>query len=102
MTDYSIVLSKVPNQSFSTTVNGHLFEFEFRTFRSIMYANVSIDGLLVQAGARCIPDTSLFGGEVNALASGVFMFLCIDGNYPSFEDFDGTTCRFVYIPRMET
>lgn len=101
MIDYSIALSKVPNQSFTTSVNGHLFEFTFRTFRGIMYANATVDGALVQAGARCVTDESVFNGTVNALADGTFSFICADGQYPSYEGFDGTTCRFVYVPYSE-
>lgn len=101
MIDYSNAFAKVPNQKFNTNINGHTFEFEFRTFRGIMYANVLIDSTLVDAGVRCMPNQSLFPGKVNYLAGGIFQFKCLDGAYPSYEGFDGTTCRFVYIPNSE-
>ena len=34
-------LSSVPNQMFNTNINGSNFEFTFRSFRGIVYINVS-------------------------------------------------------------
>ena len=101
MTDYSEAMSNVPNQMFNTNINGHNFEFRFRTFRGIMYADVRVDGTLMQSGAKCIPNQPLFLGTVNALADGAFMFICMDELYPSYELLDGTTCRFIYTPSSE-
>lgn len=101
MIDYSIALSKVPNQRFTTNVNGHTFEFSFRTFRGLIYANVTIDGVMYHAGAMCIPNDSLFNSEVNHVANGIFRFDCIEDEYPKYNNFDGTTCKFVYIPFLE-
>lgn len=101
MTDYSIALSKVPNQRFTTTVNGSQFEFSFRSFRGLMYANVTINGVLRQAGVRCVPNENLFKSTVNLAADGIFRFDCLDDSYPSYTGFDGTTCRFVYVPFSE-
>lgn len=101
MTDYSIALSKVPNQTFTTNINGSSFEFSFRSFRGLMYANVTIDGVLRQAGVRCVPNANLFKSAVNIAAGGIFRFNCLDDSYPSYTGFDGTTCRFVYVPFSE-
>lgn len=98
MIDYSIALSKVPNQSFQTTLNGNAFEFAFRTFRGLIYASAYANGDLVQAGARCVPDTPIFNADVDRLAGGVMLFKCADGAYPEYTDFDGSTCRLLYVP----
>lgn len=101
MTDYSIALSQVPNQSFQTSLNGHAFEFVFRTFRGLIYASAYADGELVQAGAKCVPDESVFSGAVNALAGGIMVFKCSDDNYPEYADFNGMSCRLLYVPNGE-
>ena len=101
MIDFSIALSQVPNQTFQTSLNGHAFEFAFRTFRRLIYASAYADGELVQAGARCVPDTSVFSGAVNDLAGGIMAFKCANGDYPRYEDFDGITCRLLYVPYGE-
>lgn len=101
MINYASALSKVPNQTFTTNVNGATFAFSFRSFRGLMYANVTIDGVLHQAGVRCVPNQSLFKGGVNNIAGGIFKFVCADDSYPSYRNFDGVTCVFTYIPHNE-
>lgn len=96
MTEYK--LSQVPNQVFNTNINGNNFEFTLRSFRGIVYINVSIGGQLVCSGVRATPNMSLFPNRVNNAAGGVFKFICVDDSYPQHEDFDGITCRFVFVP----
>ena len=91
-------LSHTPNQTFSTSVNGHSFSFAIRTCRGMPYMSVSIDGKPYQAGAKCVPNESIFGWTVNDIAQGEFRFVVIGDKYPSYESFGGQSCRFAYIP----
>ena len=74
-------LSSVPNQMFNTNINGSNFEFTFRSFRGIVYINVSVDGNLVCSGVRAVPNTNLFPNKVNIAAGGTFQFHCLDDSY---------------------
>jgi len=91
-------LSSVPNQMFNTNINGSNFEFTFRSFRGIVYINVSVDGNLVCSGVRAVPNTNLFPNKVNSAAGGTFQFQCLDDSYPQYDKFDGITCRFIFTP----
>lgn len=90
-------LAKLPNQKFDTTIGDNNFEFRLRTFRSIIYLDVSINGELIQAGVRGVGNQSLFNVEVNRAAGGVFMFECLSDDMPNYNDFDGVTCRFCLV-----
>lgn len=101
MTDFSGAMSKVPNQTFNTNINGRSFSFRFRTFRGIMYASVSIDNSIVESGVVCVSNQGLFSSDIDRAAGGKFMFMCMEDLYPSYELLDGTTCKFVYVPSSE-
>ena len=96
MTEYK--LQKTANQSFSISLNDHIFEITIRTFREISYCSAAIDMELVEAGAKAVPNHSIFGSSVNNIAGGIFMFKCLADDYPHYENFNGVDVRFVFVP----
>lgn len=94
-------LLKVPNQRFNTNIGDNNFEFDFHTFRGVIYANVRINGEIADVNAVCTPNASLFNSVVNDAADGVFKFVSGTEDYPSYENFDGATCIFAFFPNGE-
>lgn len=94
-------LLKTANQKFNTNIGENNFEFDFHTFRGIIYINVRLNGDLACVNTVARQNVSLFNGIVNRAARGVFMFKSLVEDYPSFEQFDGVTCNFVFIPDEE-
>jgi hypothetical protein len=97
MKKYYYELPKIPNQQFNTNIGENNFEFRFRSFRNLTFIDLYINGELREAGVKALPNTHLFSAEVNRIARGKFRFECATNNYPYYTDFDGVTCRFVYI-----
>lgn len=92
MTKYLFDLVKFPNQTFSTTVNGNSLEISLRTFRRIIYANITVNGALVEAGRRCLANEMIFSKSVAQTIGGNFRFICETDDYPNYQDFDGKKC----------
>lgn len=95
---YTIELVKVPNQEFSINVEGNVFSIRLRTFRGITFASVSMNGELLTGGVKCMPNSSIFGGNVNTKLKGTLSFKCLTDNFPHYENFDGISCVLTYTP----
>lgn len=92
MTTYIFDLVKFPNQTFSTTANGNSLEIALRTFRGIIYANITVNGTLVEAGRRCLANERIFSKSVEQAIGGNFRFVCETDDYPNYQNFDGKSC----------
>lgn len=94
---YAFEMTTNVNQRFDTNIGDDNFEFEFRTFRGVMYANVKINGEIADVNVVCIPNKSLFNSKVNARANGIFMFESVNSDYVKASDFNGITTNFVFV-----
>jgi len=89
-------LGKFPNQSFSVSAGGIVINFKLHTYRGIIYADVMIDNATVCAGVRCANDNYILPAHWQRMAGGNFRFHDINGDYPNCQNFDGTTCLFIF------
>lgn len=91
----SFDLANYPNQRFSTMSDGNAIEIALRTFRGIIYANISINQTLVCAGRPCLPNEKIFPASVERAAGASMYFKCSTGKYPSYEMFGTQECVFI-------
>lgn len=94
-----INLSQIPNQSFFVAINGYQFGFRLHYFRQLLYCDVSVDGELVAASVRCVPNGWLVPYE-HTHGIGNFRFETYDNAYPDSDNF-GTTCFMTYYTQDE-
>ena len=88
-------LVRYPNQKFNTTCAGNSVAVSLRTFRGIVYANVSVNGELVCAGRPCLPNEPIFPRPVEVAIGGSFRFVCDGDEYPAWEKFGTEACYLV-------
>ena len=86
---------RFPNQTFSTSSGGNAIEFSFRTYKKIMYANVSVNGKLVCAGRPCLPNNRIFPKPIEILMGASAMFVCENDDYPAYTLLGTPSCVFV-------
>lgn len=99
MTIYN--LANVPNQEFSIVANEHDVLIRFRTFREVMYADVTIDRELRIGAAKVVPNTSFLTKECERILGGKLLFKCLNDDYPNYKQMNTADCTFVYIPKGE-
>ena len=85
-------LMGVPNQRFSTAINGNSLELSFRTFRGIMYATILIGQEVASAGNPCVPNASIFPKSIERRIGASFFFKCSTDDYPSAETIESGEC----------
>lgn len=88
-------LVKCPNQRFSTTCAGNSVDVELRSFRSIIYANVSVNGERVCCGRPCLPNSQIFPRPAEDAIGGSFRFVCEGDDYPDWRLFGTEACYLV-------
>jgi hypothetical protein len=88
-------LVNYPNQIFSTTTAGNSVEITLRTFRGVIYANVSVNGVLMCAGARCIANKKIFPSRVENAMGATMYFECSTDKLPSYTQFNTPQCMLV-------
>lgn len=93
--------NKAPNQRFSTVVDGFHFDIELHTAFDMLFATVSIDGVVIKTSVRCVPYGWLIPYAAYAPEGcGNFRFETRDDEYPAYKDFN-TSCRLVYMSKAE-
>ena len=83
----------VPNQRFSTAINGNSLELSFRTFRGIMYATIIIGQEVASAGNPCLPNAKIFPTSVERRIGASFFFRCSTDDYPSADTIESKECE---------
>lgn len=99
MTQYNLL--NAANQRFGTTVNGHDFQFRLRTFRDVLYVDVTADGEITLGSVKALPNVGILSDELRRIADGDFGFICQYGDYPSYDLFNTSACVFVYRQKDE-
>ena len=88
-------LVNYPNQIFSTTTAGNSVEITLRTFKGVIYANVSVNGVLMCAGARCLANKKVFPASVENAMGAIMYFECSTDELPNYLQFNTPQCMLV-------
>lgn len=94
-----IELLPVPNQMFSATINGVLWELTIKAARRTMLADVKRDGIDLVLGQRIVAEFPILPYRYLSHA-GNFAILTRDGELPWWEEF-GRSQSLVYLEPSE-
>lgn len=93
-----ISLLSVPNQSFSVTIDGTLWEIALKTARNVMFADISRDGDVVLLGQRVLPDQPIIPYRYLS-TYGNFAILTSDDELPDWQRFNIDQVMIYLTPR---
>ncbi|MFD4837650.1 hypothetical protein ACFWP0_09085 [Achromobacter sp. NPDC058515] len=94
-----ITLLAVPNQTFSATINGVLWELAIKVARGTMLADVRRDGVDLVLGQRIIAEYPILPYRYLS-HQGNFAILTRDGELPWWEEF-GRSQSLIYLEPAE-
>lgn len=94
---YRIPLLAVPNQSFSTPVEGALYDIAIRFTGTIMAVDIARDGTQLITGERAVQNAPLLG---RSAAGGNFVFTTEDEAYPNWQNFGGS-CQLIFSTDLD-
>jgi len=94
-----ITLLAVPNQTFSATINGVLWELTVKVARGTMLADVRRDGVDLVLGQRIIAEYPILPYR-HLSHQGNFAILTRDGELPWWEEF-GRSQSLIYLEPAE-
>lgn len=94
-----ITLLAVPNQTFSATINGVLWELTIKVARGTMLADVQRDGVDLVLGQRIIAEYPILPYR-HLSHQGNFAILTRDGELPWWEQF-GRSQSLIYLEPAE-
>ncbi|MEN4917576.1 hypothetical protein ABE485_02805 [Achromobacter spanius] len=94
-----ITLLAVPNQTFSATINGVLWELTIKVARGMMLADVRRDGVDLVLGQRIIAEYPILPYR-HLSHQGNFAILTRDGELPWWEEF-GRSQSLIYLEPAE-
>ena len=92
-------LLAVPNQTFSVTINGVLWELSIKVARGTMLADVKRDGVDLVLGQRIVAEFPILPYR-HLSHSGNFAILTRDGDLPWWEEF-GRSQSLMYLDPAE-
>ncbi len=92
-------LNRRANQRIQIIEEQNSYEFRFRTFNGMLFADVAVNGVDVAKSVRCCP-YSLIVPYRHMERKGNFFFSSESGEYPSYKDF-GNGCKLFYISYEE-
>jgi len=94
-----ITLLAVPNQTFSATINGVLWELSIKVARDTMLADVRRDGVDLVLGQRVVAEFPILPYRYLS-HQGNFAILTRDGELPWWEEF-GRSQSLIYLEPAE-
>lgn len=94
-----ITLLAVPNQTFSATINGVLWELSIKVARGTMLADVRRDGVDLVLGQRIVAEFPILPYRYLS-HRGNFAILTRDGELPWWEEF-GRSQSLIYLEPAE-
>ncbi len=95
---FEISLQAIPNQTFSLTLDDHIYDITLKEANGIMAAFISRDNVRIVSGMRVVCGYPLIPYEY--LESGNFIFLTADNDLPYYTQF-GITQSLIYFSREE-
>lgn len=93
-------LGTAKNQSWHTSINGHVYLFEILTIRGCIYASIEIDGVQVVNNVRCVKDGWLLPFKYMSPDGGNFRFETSDNSYPETTNFE-SKCRIMHYEKSD-
>lgn len=94
-----VPLLAVPNQTFSATINGVLWELTIKVARGTMLADVRRDGVDLVVGQRIVAESPILPYRYLS-HQGNFAILTRDGELPWWEEF-GRSQSLIYLEPAE-
>lgn len=89
-----ITLEKIPQQTFSISLGGYRWGLSFRAVKGFTLATVEKDGEKVIDSVVCMPNMPIL--PFSYMSVGDFVFVCDNGEYPSYENF-GTSVKLYWL-----
>ncbi len=83
----ALQLQNIPNQQFTVTLDGVLFDMTFRAVDDCMYCDISANGNPVVSGARCVAGYQIMPYVYQEGVTGNFSFLTANYELPWWEQF---------------
>lgn len=82
-------IQNIPNQMFSTVLNGEVYRIMLKTIQGLTYMSVWINDDVIFYNQLCVPNS--FVNPYNYVSQGgKFYFLCDDQEYPNYTEFNNT------------
>lgn len=94
-----INLDSIPNQSFSTYIDGVPYSITLRTAQGATLVTIESGGEALITNALCVPGENLLSYN-SRRKKGNFRFVCQNDEYPYYENF-GKNCFLTYVPEEE-
>lgn len=94
----SVPIQAIPNQSFSVTLDGNLFDIAIRETNGIMSVSMSINGVDTLDNMRAVAGSPVIPYRYQE--AGNFMFLTANYDLPDYTQFN-TTQSLVYFTAAE-
>lgn len=89
-----VPIQTVPNQSFSITLSGNLFQMVLRVTEGVMSASVGINGEAVIDNMRVVAGSAIIPSEYEE--AGNFMFVTQNQELPDYTQFNTTQVLLYY------
>lgn len=93
-----INLSPIPNQSFTTTLDGVLYNMRIFLVQNIMCCDLSINGVVVLTSMRLVSGAPII--PYRYLINGNFIITTLNDELPNYEEFNSTQF-LVYFTQAE-
>ncbi len=94
-----VSIQNIPNQMFSTVLNGRVYRIALRTIQGMTYMSVWLDNEIVFYNQLCVPNS--FVNPYNYVSSGgKFYFECDNEEYPNYTQF-GNTQKLLFLTEDE-
>jgi hypothetical protein len=93
-------LGRISNQTWHTSINGHVYYFELRMIRGCLYASINIDETVQINNIRCVKNGWLIPCKYQTPDGGNFRFECLDQQYPNSDNF-GISCNIMHYEKED-
>lgn len=97
---FRLALQAVPNQSFSTLLDGVAYRLTIKATRGIMSVSISLDDVVIVSGSRFFTDSPLIPYPHLEGSGGNFIFISAADALPAFLEFD-ITQFLIYVTVKE-
>jgi hypothetical protein len=96
----TVALSAVPNQTFSTTLNGNRYDFAIYLCNGSMCCDVSVNEVTAVSGQRICNGTFMIPFFAYSIPNGNFLLLTTNDDLPDYTQF-GNTQTLIYLDEAE-
>lgn len=93
-----VPIAAVPNQSFSIQLDNVSYDMAIYSTGNVMSMDIIRAGTPILLGERLVPNYPII--PYRYLESGNFVFITLDGDYPTYDQF-GVTQNLIYLSATE-